>query len=64
MGYPLRPNWPGLLKIEASFEKYVPSVISVERHLYQDPEDFCDGEVLFVGKRLAYLISEFADAVG
>jgi hypothetical protein len=53
-----------LLKIEASFEKYVPSVISVERHLYQDPEDFCDGEVLFVGKRLAYLISEFADAVG
>jgi hypothetical protein len=52
-----------LLKIEDALAKYAPTVISVERHLYQDPEDFCDGEVLFVGKRLAFRVSEFEDSL-
>jgi hypothetical protein len=52
---------PSLLKIEAALEKHAPTVVSVERHLYQDPEDFCVAGVLFVGKRLAFRVSEFAD---
>jgi hypothetical protein len=52
---------PSLLKIEGALEKYAPTVISVERHLYQNPEDFCVAGVLFVGKRLAFRANEFAD---